>query len=469
MRTKIFIIFLCLAFVLTTGLSCARGGTQEAKQAMESVRLTFWSVYDDSDAYGDIIADYRALHPNVTIEYRKFRYEEYEDELIEAFALDEGPDIFSVHNTWTDKYLDLLEPMPSAVQLPFQKVVGTVKKEQVVELVTQQMYTAAQVRKLFGDTVADDIVRQLNVGTQREPNMQNKIFGLPIALDTLALYYNKDILNNAGIALPAQYWTDIQAQIEGIRKIDDEGNILLAAIPMGTAENVVRSFDILSLIMMQLKTEMVNDRGSIVFNDMPAALSGQEAITQPPGVNALEFYTSFADPLLTSYTWNSDMLDSLNAFITGKTAYFIGYSYHRPTIQAQAPKLNFDIAPMLQVQGYDSVNYANYWINSVSKKSDNKSWAWDFVRFMSTQDEAIKYLAETQKPAALRSLYDKQINNDDIAVFAEQTLTAKSWYRGLDSNAAEDIFAEMIASVNQGVVARQAIDLAARKMQQTWK
>lgn len=436
-KIKNFSVILMLAF-LTTACTSSDGSSVSAKtEFTKPVELKFWSVHDDSDAYAEIIADYQALHPNVSIEYRKLLYEEYEDALIKAFAKDEGPDIFSIHNTWTYKYQDLIQPMPESIKIPKREIKGKFKKEPVYSMVDQKLYSPKKIAELFGDTVAKDVTADLD-GVKR-------VYGLPLSLDTLALYYNKDILNNAGIPTPPAYWTDVQAQVEKITKIDDNGNILMATIPLGTARNITRSFDIVSLLMMQLRAKMIDDHGRVVFNKMPKELSGQ--LEQPPGLNALDFYTSFADPMVASYTWNDKMPNSLDAFIAGKTAYFLGYSYHRPIIQARAPKLNFDIAPMLQVQGYDKVNYANYWFFTVSKKTKNSKWAWDFIRFMSSKNEAVKYLAVTKKPAALRSLYQEQIKDEEVAVFVDQTLTAKSWYYGKDSNAAEDIFAKMIDDI----------------------
>ncbi|PIR93765.1 hypothetical protein COT97_04860 [Candidatus Falkowbacteria bacterium CG10_big_fil_rev_8_21_14_0_10_39_11] len=463
-------LFLIATFLITTGASCAKGGSLEAQRAMQPLTLKVWTVFDERDAYTDIINSYRQLHPNVTIEFRKLRFEEYEKELLEAFALDEGPDIFSVHNTWVSKYQNLLEPMPRSVTVPYKKTVGTVKKEEVIELVTQNLYTPSQIVKLFGDTVAMDAIKEYNAGSASDPKMVNGVYALPMSLDTLALYYNKDILNNAGIALPAVYWTDLQEQVEKIRRVDADNNILLAAIPMGTARNIERSFDILSLLMMQLKTEMVTDRDQVSFHLMPRSLQGNEGITQPPAYNALEFYTSFADPLLNSYTWNNEMENSLQAFIDGQTAYFAGYSYHRPIIDAQAPKLNYDIAPMLQVQGYDTVNFANYWMQGVAKKSEHKDFAWDFVKYMTAEPQVSSYLEKTQKPSALRTLYDSQLENEEVAVFTEQILTAQTWYRGKDSVAAEEIFFDMIESVNSfEATAKEAVNLAAQRMTQTYK
>jgi len=462
-------VFLIAIFLVTTGASCAKGGTSDAKESFKPVTLKFWTVFDDRDAYADIITAYKQLHPNVTIEFKKLRFEEYEKELIEAFALGQGPDIFSIQNTWTNQYLKLLDPMPLTVSVPIKTIEGTVKKEEVIKLVTEKMYTPSQVKTIFGDNVAEDTVFQYNEGTEDEPILTPRVFGLPTSLDNMVLYYNRDILNNAGVPEPAKYWTDLEGQIEKIRKVDNDNNILQGAIALGTAKNVVRSFDILSLLMMQLKTEMVDDRGQVNFHKIPASLSGQ-GITTPPGINGLEFYAAFADPILNTYTWNEKMLESLQAFTSGKLAYFPGYAYHRPFIEAQAPTMNLEIAPMLQLEGYDTVNFANYWLQSVSANSQNKGFAWDFVRFMTSPEQVIKYLDKTGKPAAVRSLFDKQVQDEEMSVFVEQTLTAKSWYRGKDYKAAEKIFDDMIESVGLGeVTAKEAAGLAVQKIQQTMK
>ena len=68
----------------------------------------------------------------------------------------------------------------------------------------------------------------------------------------------------------------------------------------------------------------------------------------------------------------------------------------------------------------------------------------------------------------MRALVNAQIEDLDIGVFAQQVLTAKSWYKGADSNAMEKIFAEMIDAV---VLAQDRIEnvinLAANKVTQT--
>ena len=145
-----------------------------------------------------------------------------------------------------------------------------------------------------------------------------------------------------------------------------------------------------------------------------------------------------------------------------------GYSYHLPTILAQAPKLNFAIAKLPQIEGNTPVNFANYWLETVSSKSKNLNEAWDFIQFETRAEQAKTYLAKVKRPTALRALINEQIDDNDIGIFASQILTAKSWYNGADSAAAEKIFGEMIDDTVLTQDKTEAlINLAASKVQQT--
>ena len=53
------------------------------------------------------------------------------------------------------------------------------------------------------------------------------------------------------------------------------------------------------------------------------------------------------------------------------------------------------------------------------------------------------------RPSARRDIIDLQKSDLSLGVFANQALSAKSWYQ-IDSSAVEAIFAEMIDNVNFG-------------------
>ena len=163
------------------------------------------------------------------------------------------------------------------------------------------------------------------------------------------------------------------------------------------------------------------------------------------------------------------MDNSIDVFAQGKLAMMFGYSYQLPTIKSQAPKLNFSIAELPQIEGStQEINFANYWLETVSSKSKYTDEAWDFIQFATRAEQVESYLEKTKKPTALRSLVNKQIDDIDISIFVEQVLTAKSWYKGEDANAAEKILGEMIDSViaSQENI-EKIISLSTKRIQQT--
>lgn len=451
---------LVVVMLVTTGLGCNGSSTQD-QQASKPVTLTYWRVWDTTDDLQPIISAYRALHPNVTIEVRNFRFEEYEQKLLEALAEDRGPDLFSVHNTWVNKYRTKIVPAPATVSIPFQTTVtrlGGFSKETKIDMRTNRIISPAQVNNNFVDVVADDVLWPNGTSTA--------VFGLPFSVDTMVLFYNRDLLNAAGIPEPPSTWLEFQSQVKKIVRQDKQGNITRAGAALGTATNVDRSFDILSLLMFQNGTVMTQgDRVS--FQLLPLALEKVRDI--PPADEATIFYTDFAYPAKEVYTWNDKMPAGLDAFINGQVAFFFGYSYHLVTIKDRAPKLNLGYVSVPQIEGNPSITYANYWVETVSKKSKNVNWAWDFINFAAAPDQVKKYLDKTQKPTALRALIPAQTEQEDLLPFVNQLLTARSWYRGTDPAAAEQIFKDLINAVLAGTqTVREAVNLAAGRMQQTY-
>ncbi len=460
LRTR-FASLVLLAALVVSGAGCLSSTLQPAPESSKPLTLTYWRVLDDGDSYDEIINAYRALHPNVTITYRKLRLEEYERELVNALAEDRGPDIVSLHNDWIRAYQSKLLPAPASVKMPFREIQGLQKNQVWVEK-TLPVITPAQVKDQFVDQVARDVVIK---GQSEDPKkgIVDQLWGLPMALDTMVLYYNKDVLNTAGIPTAATTWAEFQDHIKRLTKYDAQGKLVKPAAGIGTSKNVERSFDLLSLLMMQNGAQMTDANGVPSFNRTPDGIT-REIV---PGTEALIFYTDFANPSKEVFTWDDTQPNSYDAFVSGKTAYYFGYSYHLPRIRAQAPKLNFGVTNIPQIDPAAKANFANYWVEAVSKKSKNPDAAWDFVQFASKAEQVKTYLAKTGKPTALRSLINTQLSDPDLGIFASQVLTAKSWYQGVNIKATEAAFDEMIDSTLAGAEPNRAINLAAQTIAQT--
>ncbi len=480
MRGKIVlgVIVLLMAILVVIFVMGQDGVDKNTRQYLQPITLNYWRVWDGPDAFSELIAKYNQSHPFVNINYRKLTYEEYEDALIEAFASDRGPDIFSIHNTWVRKYQskNLIGSVPKSMTMAYPYIKGSVKKEVAYELKATQGIKPSDIDSYFIDTVYDDVI----VRTENDVNLKTEqVFGLPLSIDTLVLYYNKDLFNNAGITKAPEYWNrEFQQNVKKLTKQNNQGEIIQSGIALGGSDNIVRSTDILSLLMMQNGTNMMED-GVVKFNQRSG--SSKE---KSPGVDALRFYTDFSNPAKEVYSWNNGLDDSLKMFVDNKLAMMIGYKYMLPEIKAKAPKLNFGIASIPQIEGNSQkVNYANYWVEVVSKailsNPDNLkrgsfyaqqkyNTAWDFLQFIASKKNVPTYLEQTGSATALKSLIDGQVEDEEMSIYANQILTSKSWYRGNDANATEMIMKQMINKtiLDQSNISEN-IDFAASKVQQT--
>ncbi|MGD0977452.1 MAG: extracellular solute-binding protein [Minisyncoccia bacterium] len=379
-----------------------------------SAVLQFWGVYDDPSYYTDIINQYQKDNPGVKIVYQEFTYDEYENKLIQSFASGTGPDIWLIDNTWLPKHGDLMAPMPATIP-------G----------LSQPLITIQDFQNQFADVAATDLV------------YNNQIYAMPLYIDTLALYYNKDIFNSAGVAVPPTTWDQFNNDVKLLTQLDSTGHITRAGAAIGTAQNINRGTDLLMLLMMQSGVQMTsNDDTSVTFS--------QPVQNQNVGEAALQYYTDFANPLKEVYTWDDLQSYSVDAFTASKVAMMFDYSHEAQVLHAEAPRFNFNVAPMPQVSGATTaVNFANYWAVAVSKQSKNINEAWKFVAALTNATNATKYLNISGRPAARRDLISAQESDPDIGVFAKQALSARTWYQ-VDSSAIETIFANMIDAVNHG-------------------
>lgn len=427
------------SFVLTLfSLSFLGASCFGPKAPLEApITLTYWRPFEEKSTFDPIIAAYKAIKPNVTIEYKKLKPSEYEDELINAFSLDRGPDIFAIHDYWLPKYQERLAPVPAEIM------------------------TAKQFETDFAEVATVDFV------SGGQP------YAMPLSIDTLALYYNKDHFNQANIPSPPKTWKEFSDDLKLLTKTDDLDNIVRAGAAIGTAKNVNRSMDILSLLMLQNGTEMTDAAHTEATFDQTAQSTNNQAVN--PGQNALEFYTNFASPRKADiYTWNPKLDYSIDAFAEGNASMMFNYSFNIKTIKAKVPDLNFGVAPMPQLSDSSTeigakVNLGNYWGEAVSAKSAHQKESWEFIKFLSSKEILTQYLNTTGGPTSRRDMVNEQLEDSTIGAFASQVLTAKSWYKP-DATAVDNIFVQMIDSVNLGsATIQEAIKTAAQQTNQLFE
>lgn len=410
-------IILAIAILPLLSLSCG-----SSPQSSGPVTLKIWKPFVDTDKMQSIISAYQSKHSNVTIEYTKKNIENYETDLINALAAGNGPDIFSINNTWVPRYVDKITFAP------------------------EKLYTVKEYRETFVDATASDLI------------IDNKIYGVAMWVDSLALYYNKDLMGTAGIATPPKTWAELAQDVRRISRQDSTGYFDRSGVAMGTNANVNRGVDIIYLLMLQAGAVPWSSDGSAPQFANSISRGGNSV---NPGAEAVEFYTSFSNPASANYTWNEDSDYSTDAFANGRAAYLYGYSYTRDIIKSKAPNLNYDVAPVPQNNLINpTVNYSSYFAEVVSKQSEQAAWAWDFLKFATSKAALDGYYKQDKQPSSRRDLIELQTSDTEIGVFAHANLTGKTFYKA-DEIKFDAIIAEMIDNiVLRGQIVDQALNRA---------
>ena len=341
------------------------------------VTLEYWGLWEDSPIINPIISDFNRQYPGITINYSKQDIKQYRERLTSRIQNGTGPDIFRFHNTWVQMLSDVLLPLPN----------DTIKKDDF----TKWFYPVAQ----------KDLIKN------------GAIYGIPLEIDTLALYINTNIFKSAGVSAPNN-WVDFINYARSLTVRDENGKIKTSGVALGTFNNITHAPDIISLLFVQSGVDLNN----INKNDQAAA-------------EALTFYTSFANERSGSKTWDSDLDASILAFAKGNLAMYFGYSWDYFTIKAINPDLAFEIHPVPHLPNQNTT-IASYWAEGVSVKSKHQKEALLFMKFLAKKETEEKLFAEASKtrafgePYANRDLADILRDNANVYPFISQAKDAES-------------------------------------------
>lgn len=425
MNRKVFIFGAVALLILIVGIVAlaASGSRKAAPTESGDITLTYWGVDDSSETLDPFIQQFQKDNGGVKVEYKKLERASYEQQLLDALAAGKGPDLFQVHDTWLPRYYDKITPIP------------------------EEQYKVDDYRRDYFKSITDATV------------VNNRIYGIPFYLDTLGLFYNDQLLSKSDLGDPPRTWQELigtettpVAQTQLGQLTNRQGNTInQSAIAIGKG-NVPRSADILALMMLQNKTEMVNaDKDKALFN-LPQKIEGKDVKL---GTKSLDFYACFGDPRCKYYTW-SGTEDPAKAFAAGKVAMIMGYPYVKQQIAKLNPDLRVGVAKAPQLAAGDPVNYASFWPHVVSKTSQHQAEAWRFIRFMTDKEQIRAY-----QEASLRVSPRKDVTGTgENTAFYEQNESSLTWYKG-DATQADKIFVDMIGRVLAGEDPQRAIDAGA--------
>lgn len=321
-----------------------------------------------------------------------------------------------------------------------------------VVLVTSELFSQFK-DKLYPipyDSYSERAYRDTNIDGAQIFLSQGGIMSIPLLVDPLVVYYNKDLLAAANYALPPRTWSDLARSIPRFTKRDARGTISQTTIALGETQNVDRFSDILSALFLQSGISIVSSDKETGVSTATLA-GGTSALEVSPAVAAVDFYTSFNDPTSGAYSWNRSLPGSLDFFVSGRSAFYIGRASELFAIQAQNPNLNFDVMELFQTDGsLRPITFGSFVGASVLKNAPNMPAAYAFIAYLSANASAIDTLSKAYSlPPVRRDLLLTQQENPYVSVFFKAALSSFAWP---DPNhvQTQQIFRDMIQAITSG-------------------
>jgi ABC-type glycerol-3-phosphate transport system substrate-binding protein len=394
-RLVVTIIFGASLFVGVIMLSFFSG-------APESVRgeIVVWGTIPER-VISPILQEIRTN--SLSVSYEEKRTEDYGDDLVEAFASGKGPDVFLLPHELTVRFADKIFPVPEEV----------ISARSFKDLFIEE----GEVFRYTGETLA-----------------------LPLVVDPLIMYWNRDVFASAGISTPPEYWTDVLSDVFTLTVYDSDGDIIVPGVPLGEFVNIDHAKDIVSTLLLQTGSQITaSGNAGLVLSFIDGALE-----------SVFRFYTEFARPGKDNYTWNRSFDEARDMFIAGDVPIYFGYASEISGIASQNPHLNMDVSqiPQLESVGYN-VTYGEMLGVAIARTSRNKIGA-QYVQAKLASPEHVNALATALgvAPAVRTALSEVQ---DDVykEVYYKAALVARAWLDP-DAEVSYTIFKDAVEDITSG-------------------
>ncbi len=287
---------------------------------------------------------------------------------------------------------------------------------------------------------------------------------MPIAVDPIVLYWNRDLFSSTGIAKPPQYWDEFLTDVQILVKKDEAGNIVQAGAAFGEFTNVKNSKDILSMLILQTGNSIVNkDTLEVVLGE-----KGDNALD--PTESSIRFFNEFSNPGKSSYSWNRALPDSETMFVSGSLAMYFGYGSELDDIKQKNPHLNFDIAVVPQIRdGKVMATFGKIYSLVISKNSSQIQTAFPTITALSAKDFSKSFSEVMGLGSASRDVLAAVANDPILSIIYKSSVMSRAWLEP-NPETVYEIFKNMVESTATGrVKISEAVSQAKRRLEQLIK
>ncbi len=310
--------------VLLTAFFLLIGQPQQALASPPRTEIRFLAYFAETlrDTMRQIVDDFNATHPGIVVRHEFVPFEALKRQLLVANASGDLPDVVMIDN-----------PDNAA-------------------------FAQAGVFLDLTDLVAQwEGNGHFFAGPWRSTFYNGRQYGIPFTSDCLALFYDREALQRAGVRVP-ETWEELRA---AARKLTAPGR-------SGLAISAFRS-----------------EEGTFQF--LPWFLSAGGDVGQldsPAGVRAMEFLRALiVDGSMSAEVIGWTQYDAQKQFSAGKAAMMINGPWTLGSIERDSPSLKYGIAKVPKDTRFASVLGGE---NVAITRQAHREAAWVFVRYLASRE-----------------------------------------------------------------------------------
>jgi multiple sugar transport system substrate-binding protein len=404
---------LLMAAMAAGVLACGLGRAQ-------AVEIQYWQYVFDTrvQAMTEVIKQFEAENPGITVKQVTFPYADYQTRLVAAKAAGRSPEVMQLFYGWLDTFVagKLIQPL------------------------SQEVFKEAEIEKDFFPIVS---------AMKRD----GRYYGLPTAVRSMALFYNKDMFKKAGLdpANPPRTLDELVAAGKAMTKRDAAGNF----------QQVGMALDIARQDHNWWREILVRQFGGESYS----ADGRQVAYHSEAGVKALEFYVGLQK---VHNIGREGFMDEGQAAFRGGLAGMVVDGTFRVASYKTIKGFEWGVAE-LPTQDGKRANFGSYFANAISASASGEKLAAaeKFLAFISSEKAMKVWLEKVGELPARRAVALTEANiKDPIYGPFIRALDYSATPPMVDELAQRQVSIDMINTVLlKDVPAKDAVKAAAEREQ----
>ncbi|MCF7945694.1 MAG: extracellular solute-binding protein [Spirochaetia bacterium] len=344
----------------------ASGQQDSGEMKKEVTEIVYWQYFYETkkDTVDTLISMFEEENPDIKVIHQTFPYEQYNTKVASSVPSGEGPNVINLYYGWLPTYIDsgYLQALPDST---FSN-----------EVIEDEFFSLVSAAKFDGS-----------------------YYALPTAVRSLALFWNKDLFEKAGLDPedPPETVDELVEYAKKLTETDKNGNYLQTGLTM----------ELRAQMHHWLREVLIRQYGGAPYN----ADGTQVMYNNQAGYDAFEFFVDLNRK--ENIGMPNFMTDDVTAFKSGMMGMTIDGSFRLGTLDP-IESLNYGVTELPAMNG-ERYNFASFWANGITSFTSGKELeaSVKFLDFL-TSDTAMSMWLENvgELPAKQALAMTDEFKND---------------------------------------------------------